>query len=308
MGERTRVAAIVGPTAVGKTDVSLQVAEVLSAEIVSTDSMQAYRGMDIGTAKPTPAQRQLIAHHLVDVFDPSEDVTAAQFQTLARAAIEDIDRRGHLPLLVGGSGLYFRSVVDDLRFPPRSGEVRASLEREAEEMGAERLHARLRELDPAAASKMEPGNARRVVRALEVIELTGQPFSENDSWERFESRYDLTVAGLELDRQVLYDRIAARVDRMLADGLAREVHALARTGLGRTARQALGYRQILEAPVDAAADELREGIVRATKRFARRQESWFRSDPRIRWYDAGRDDVGERLTELFHGSPEAEPS
>lgn len=303
MGERRRVAAIVGPTAVGKTEVSVSVAESLGAEIVSMDSMQAYRRMDIGTAKPSRDLQERVTHHLIDVFDPGDDVTVAEFQALAREAIEDITERGLVPLLVGGSGLYFRAVVDDLRFPPQSQELRASLEREADDVGSERLHARLRDLDPAAASKMEPGNTRRIVRALEVIELTGRPFSDNDSWDRYESRYDLTVAGLGLDRQTLYERIAARADRMLAEGLVEEARALDQAGLGRTARQALGYRQVLDSPPDVSAAELRDGIVRATKRFARRQESWFRSDPRIRWFDAAPKDLAEALSEHFRNAP-----
>ncbi|MDQ4095380.1 MAG: tRNA (adenosine(37)-N6)-dimethylallyltransferase MiaA [Actinomycetota bacterium] len=302
MPERARVRALVGPTAVGKTEVSLAVAQAIDAEIVSVDSMQAYRGMDVGTAKASPAQRTSVPHHLVDVFDPSEEVTVAQFQALARAAIDDISKRGRVPLLVGGSGLYFRSVVDDLRFPPRSETLRTSLAKEAEDVGAETLHARLRELDPAAAAKMEPGNARRIIRALEVIELTGRPFSDNDTWERFESRYDLRVAGLELPREVLYDRIAARIDRMLQEGLLSEVAALKQSGFGRTAGQALGYRQALEAAPDSTLAGLRDDIVRATKRFARRQESWFRADPRVRWFDAEDPELTARLVRYFEDS------
>jgi tRNA dimethylallyltransferase len=290
-----RVAAIVGPTAVGKTDLSLAVAERLDAEIVSMDSMQAYRGMDVGTAKPSPADVVRVPHHLVDVFDPAEDVTVAQFQSLARDAIADIGSRGKLPLLVGGSGLYFRSVVDDLSFPPRSTEVRTSLEREAEEEGPEALHARLQEVDPVAASKMEPGNKRRIVRALEVIELTGRPFSENTTWDDYTSRYDLRVAGLEIERGLLYERIAERVDSMLQEGLLSEVRALQGRGIGRTAAQALGYRQLLEASPDASVQQVRDEIVRATKRFARRQESWFRADPRVRWFDASQEDLVGRV-------------
>ena len=299
MTERLRVAAIVGPTAVGKTEVSIEVADAIGAEIVSMDSMQAYRGMDVGTAKPSLDQRRRVPHHLIDVFDPADDVTVARFQALARAAVDDISRRDRLPLLVGGSGLYFRSVVDDLRFPPRSERIRSSLEREADELGAGALHARLEKLDPAAAAMMEPGNARRIVRALEVIELTGRPFSDNDGWDRFDSRYDLRVAGLELQRDDLYARIAGRVEKMLQEGLLSEVRSLQGGGFGPTAGQALGYRQVLEAAPDAALGDLRDEIVRATKRFARRQESWFRADPRIRWFDAGAPELRERLVAYF---------
>lgn len=281
----TRVGAIVGATAVGKTDLALSVAEEIGAEIVSIDSMQVYRGMDIGTAKPSARDRGRAPHHVIDIFDPSRDVTVAEFQALARDAIADITRRGRLPLLVGGSGLYYRAVVDDLTFPPSEPIVRSRLEMEAEELGAETLHQRLSALDPAAAAKIDPGNARRTVRALEVVELTGRPFSDNTSWERYESIYALTVFGLTRDREVLYERIAERVRRMLDEGLIEEARTIARHGLSRTARQALGYRQILDEKA-TAPDDVFEGIVAATRRFARRQESWFRADPRIEWLDA----------------------
>ena len=285
----TRVAAIVGPTAVGKTELSLQIARDLRAEIVSVDSMQIYRGMDIGTAKPDRALRARVPHHLLDEFDPVHDVTVSEFQDLARRAIEDISSRGRLPLLVGGSGLYFRAVVDDLSFPPRQQEVRQRLEDEADEIGADALHNRLTELDPQAASKIEPGNVRRTVRALEVIELTGRPFSENVTWDTYESIYELTVVGLTRPRDQLYRRIADRVDGMLAAGLIDEARRVATSGMSRTARQALGYRQVLE-----GHDDVRDAIVKATKRFARRQESWFRADPRIAWIDVSQDDAIER--------------
>jgi tRNA dimethylallyltransferase len=288
---KTRVAAIVGPTAVGKTGVSLEVAAGLGAEIISIDSMQVYVGMDIGTGKVSPAERARIPHHLLDLRPPDHELTVEEFQGLARAAIEDITARGKLPLLVGGSGLYFRAVVDDLAFPPRAADVRTSIEAEAEVLGPEMLHARLRELDPVAAAKIEPGNARRTVRALEVIEITGRPFSDNDSWDRYESIYDLRVAGLTRSRKDLYSRLATRVDEMLAAGLIGE--ALGLEGkLGRTARQALGYKQVLDAP-DLPIANVRAEIVRATKRFARRQESWFKADPRVRWFEMGRSEADE---------------
>ena len=276
---KARVAALVGPTAVGKTELSLELAQQLDAEIVSVDSMQVYIGMDIGTAKVDVASREKISHHLLDLYPPSYDLTVAEFQTLARDAIADISSRGKLPLLVGGSGLYFRAVVDELEFPERSPTVRARLEADAKEAGAEALHARLMELDPVAAARIEPGNARRSVRALEVIEITGRRFSDNTAWDRYESIYDLRVAGLTRSRDDLYARIEQRVEEMLAEGLVDEVTGLE---LGRTAAQALGYRQVLE----SSPDDLLDDIVRATKRFARRQESWFRSDPRVRWFDA----------------------
>jgi tRNA dimethylallyltransferase len=296
---RERVAAIVGPTAVGKSEVALGVARRLGAEIVSIDSMQIYEGMDVGTAKPSAAERVRVPHHLVDVMLPSDTVTVAEFQALARAAISDVTARCRLPLLVGGSGLYFRAVVDDLRFPPTSPQVRRTLEEETEEIGPEALHARLGELDPAAAAKIEPANARRTIRALEVIELTGHLFSENArAWETFESRYDLAVAGLRRPRRELFDRIERRVQAMLEAGLVEEVVAL-RERLGTTAGRALGYRQVLEAEPDASIADIAGAIARATKRFARRQESWFNSDPRIRWFDAARAGVAEEITRFL---------
>jgi len=293
-----RVAAIVGPTAVGKSRVAVEVAAALGAEIVSVDSMQVYSGMDIGTDKATPEMRWRVPHHLLDHWLPSHNVTVSEFQSEARNAISHIARRGVLPLLVGGSGLYFRAVVDDLDFPPRSAAVRDALEREVDEVGPAVLHARLRELDPRAAAKIEPQNARRIVRALEVIEVTGELFSDNDSFDRYESIYHLAVAGLTTPRPQLHERIEARVASMIERGLIEEAHRLAQLGMGRTARQALGYRQVLDARgADPAA--VREDIVRATRRFARRQESWFRADPRIRWFPAGDHDCVRSVTDFI---------
>jgi tRNA dimethylallyltransferase len=285
MTDRIRVAAIVGPTAAGKSALALEVAEQLNAEIVSIDSMQLYRGMDIGTDKPTPEMLARVPHHLVDVKDPSEDVTVAEFQQLAREAIEKIAQRGIYPLLVGGSGLYFRAVVDDLKFPPRDSEIRLRLEEEVDALGAEALHMRLQELDQIAADRIEPSNARRTVRALEVIEITGRPFSENTEWDSYENVYDLRAVGVTRGREELYLRIEKRVERMITRGLVDEAKRVAADGLSRTARMALGYRQILDEP-DAGNEQLQAEIVRVTKRFARRQDSWFRADPRIHWVDA----------------------
>jgi tRNA dimethylallyltransferase len=294
-----RVLAIVGPTAAGKTALALDVAAVLDAEIVSVDSMQIYRGMDIGTDKPTAEMRALVPHHLIDLMDPGHPLTVSEYQELGRGAIEDIAGRGKTPLLVGGSGLYFRAIVDDLRFPPRSPEIRAELEAEVEREGAEALHLRLTEVDPKAAAKIEPGNARRIVRALEVIELTGRPFSENEAWDSYDSIYDLRIAGITRGRDALYELVAARVDRMLERGLVEEVKGL-NGELGTTARQALGYKQILDEP-DAGEEAWRNEIVRATKRFARRQESWFKTDPRIQWFKAGASDLAAEVTAYFEG-------
>jgi tRNA dimethylallyltransferase len=290
MSDRVRVGAVVGPTAVGKSEVALMIAQQLGAEIVSIDSMQLYRGMDVGTDKPTPEMRARVPHHLIDVKDPGEEVTVAEFQMMARDAIDEIAKRQKLPLLVGGSGLYFRAVVDDLRFPPTDPEIRLRLEEEAEAWGADTLHARLTQLDPAAAARIEPGNARRTVRALEVIEITGRPFSESDGWDRYESLYDLHAVGLNRKREDLFRRIEMRVEEMIRRGLIDEARGVAKGGMSRTARMALGYRQVLDKP-EADESTLRDEIVRATKRFARRQDSWFRADQRIKWVDAETQEV-----------------
>lgn len=299
----TKVAALVGPTAAGKSELALDVAEMIDAEIVSIDSMQSYAGMDIGTAKATPAMRERVAHHLLDRWPPSHDLTVAEFQRIAREAIDDISGRDRLPLLVGGSGLYFRAVVDELEFPPRSSEIRTRLEDEVEELGSEALHHRLQEHDPVAAARIEAGNSRRIVRALEVIEITGRPFSSTDAWARYESRYQLAVAGLTRPRLELFERIEARARAMVASGLIDEAESLAKRGMSRTARQALGYRQALGRPDDASEAEVAAAIVTATKRFARRQESWFRADPRVKWFDASEErSLVEAVVECFRTS------
>jgi tRNA dimethylallyltransferase len=292
--ERAKVAAIVGPTAVGKTKTSIEVARALDAEIVSVDSMQIYRGMDIGTAKPSIQERSQVPHHLLDVRDATEAVSVAEFQEMSRRAIDEISTRGKLPLLVGGSGLYFRAVVDDLEFPPQAPTVRDELEADLERTGVEALYRRLQELDPEAAERIEPGNARRIVRALEVIGATGKRFSASVGWDTYQSVYEMCAIGLSLERSALYERVEKRVDSMLARGLLEEVRRLEAEGLSRTASQALGYRQVIEAPDDPKAE-----IVRATKRFARRQESWFRSDPRITWFDARLPSLTEVIVEHF---------
>jgi tRNA dimethylallyltransferase len=294
-----RLGAIVGATAVGKTELAVGLAPRLHAEIVSVDSMQIYEGMDAGTAKPDASQRAATPHHMLDIARPGDDVTVADFQERARAAIAGVASRGNLPLLVGGSGLYFRAVVDPLEFPPREPGLRADLEAQAEEVGPDELHRRLTEVDPVAAAKIEPTNVRRIVRALEVIELTGRPFSEAEAWERYESIYDLRAIGLTLPRDVLYERIAERARAMIDAGLIDEARRLAAAGMTRSARNALGYRQVLEAADDGDAGVLVDEIVRATKRFARRQESWFRADPRITWLDASDPEIKEKAAAIL---------
>ena len=293
------VLAIVGPTAAGKSAAAIEVAERLGAEVVSVDSTMVYRGMDIGTDKPSPADLARVPHHLVDVVEPSHTMTVAEFQQAARAAVESILRRARTPVLVGGSGLYFRAVVDPLEFPGTDPALRARLEAEGEEAGAAALFARLRTLDPAAAARMEPANVRRTVRALEVIELTGRPFSSfRTGWDGQRSIYDLTVAGLTHPRDELDRRIDARVDAQIERGMVDEVRRLAAAGLraSLTSVQALGYAQVLaHLDGEATLEETVAAIKHRTRRYARRQLSWFRADRRVEWFEADVEGLVARL-------------
>ncbi len=297
----TRVLAVVGPTATGKSELAVELAVRLGGEIVNADSMQLYRGMDLGTAKLTVAERRGVPHHLLDVWPVPKSAAVAEYQQLARAAIADIAGRGRLPMLVGGSGLYLRGALDHLDFPGESPQIRARLYRELAADGAPALHARLAGLDPAAAVAILPSNARRIVRALEVIELTGGPFTAR--MPGFESVYDTSYLGL--DRDDLDERVARRVRRMLELGLLDEIRGLLPAGLraSPTAGKALGYAQLLAVLDDSGAlvGELAaaaEATVRATRRFVRRQRSWFRRDPRIHWLDAARPDLLDQALTL----------
>ena len=279
-----RVIAVVGPTATGKSALGVELALALDGEVVNADSMQLYLGMDIGTAKLSVAERRGVPHHLLDIWPVSHPASVAEYQQRARAVVADIHRRGRLPVVVGGSGLYVRGLLDRMEFPGTDEAVRAALERELADVGAPALHSRLAAKDPAAAAAILPGNGRRIVRALEVIALTGRPFSAG--LPAYESDYDVVQIGLDCDDATLDARVDARVDRMFADGLVEEVRRLVGQGLreGRTAARALGYQQVL-AMLDGAGTELgaREETKRATRRFVRRQRSWFRRDPRIHW-------------------------
>jgi tRNA dimethylallyltransferase len=277
------VVAVVGATATGKSDLGVALAQGLGGEVVNADSMQLYRGMDVGTAKLTPVERGGVAHHLLDVWDVTHTATAAEYQQLARAVIDDLIARGVTPVLVGGSGLYLRAALDELSFPATDPELRATLEAELEQNGALALHARLAALDAAAATRMQPTNGRRVVRALEVVLLTGAMPGEMTSYD---AHYDVHYLGL--DREDLAARTDERVDRMWAAGLVDEVRGLEQQGLrdGITASRALGYAQVL-GMLDGSTTEAEaiETTKVATRRFVRRQRAWFRRDPRIRWLD-----------------------
>lgn len=289
-----RVIAVVGPTAAGKSDLGVFLAQRLGGEVVNADSMQLYRGMDIGTAKLTPEERGGVPHHLLDIWDVTVTASVAEYQRLARARIDALLAEGRWPILVGGSGLYVRGAVDNLEFPGTDPEVRARLEEELTLRGSGALHARLAAADPEAAHAILPSNGRRIVRALEVIEITGKPFTAN--LPGHDSVYDTIQIGVDVTRPELDERIARRVDRMWDAGLVDEVRALEAQGLreGRTASRALGYQQILASLVGECTDEeARAETVRATKRFARRQDSWFRRDPRVHWLSGAAADLRE---------------
>jgi tRNA dimethylallyltransferase len=280
--------ALVGPTAVGKTDLSLALAESLGAEILSIDSMLVYRGMDVGTAKPSDAERTRVPHHMIDVAEPSEAFSVARFQQTARQVLTQIAAREREALLVGGSGLYFRAVVDDLEFPGTDPNTRSELEREATALGARRMYDRLASIDPVAAARIEPGNVRRTIRALEVPAITGRAFSTfADAWERYDPDA-VRPAGLRISREMLVGRIEARVHRMLVEGWIEEVRTLIDAGFGGwlTSTQAIGYAELARhLRGDMTLDAAVEATVKRTTNLARRQMTWFRRDPRIRWFD-----------------------
>jgi tRNA dimethylallyltransferase len=278
------IIAIVGPTAVGKSDLAIDLAESLGAEIVSADSMQVYIGMDVGTAKVPEGERRGVAHHMVDVWAPDHEVSVVEFRDHARAHVMDVESRGRNVVIVGGSWLYVQAILDELDFPGTDPQVRARLEEDLVESGPEAMHARLAAVDPEAAAAILPTNGRRIVRALEVVELQGSftaRLPEPRPWR--EARW----IGLSCDRLVLDSRIAARVDRMWELGLVDEVRSLSGR-MGRTASGALGYRQVLEAlQGDSDLASARQHTIDGTRRFARRQERRFRQDTRVQWVPAG---------------------
>lgn len=308
---RRPVVAVVGATATGKSDLALDLAERLAesgtpAEVVNADAMQLYRGLDIGTAKLPPAHRRGIPHHLLDVLDVTEEASVAAYQEHARSVIEEIQARGRIPLLVGGSGLYVRAALDRLDIPPTDPAVRGALEGLLAEVGIERLYALLQDRDPVAAAAIEPRNGRRIVRALEVIELTGRPFSATMPVRVYVA--PTVQVGVRRERAELDARVDARVERMWRDGLLDEVRGLVPRGLreGPTASRAIGYQQAL-AELDGAMTE-REAVAAtqtATRRFVRRQESWFGRDPRIAWFDAAEPDLTDQVERAVRAAVEA---
>lgn len=289
---------IVGATATGKSDLAIKVAQKLQGEVVNADSMQLYKGMDIGTAKLSKNERQGIEHHLIDILEVTEDSSAAQYQALARAKIDELLLKRIPTIVVGGTGLYVKSILDDLNFPDTNEEVRARLQRECESIGALALHAKLAKLDPAAAAAIPAQNSRRVIRALEVIELTGRPFTANLP-RQGSSRYpDAKQFGLVMDREKLSDLISNRVERMWEKGFVAEVRELLAKGLreGKTARAALGYSQIIRF-LDGELSEIeaQEDTKRATRQYSRRQETWFSRDNRITWLKGSTEERLEKI-------------
>ena len=297
-----KLLAIVGPTAVGKTALAIRLGRALGGEVISADSRQIYRYMDIGTAKATPAERAALPHHLIDVVDPDGELTLAHYQHLAAKAVAEITGRGKLPMLVGGTGLYVRAVTEGWTVPevPPNPELRERLAREAAEQGNAALHARLAAVDPLAAQRIDARNVRRVIRALEVYEAVGQPISTLQN--KASPGYDLLTIGLTMPREALYGRIDARVDRMMTDGLEAEVRGLVARGYGYDlpAMSALGYQQIGQyLRGEVVLEEAVALIKRHTRRFVRQQYNWFRlGDPAIRWFDVTTEDETTLMAEV----------
>lgn len=285
---------ICGPTATGKSDLALEVAEKFDGEVINADSMQLYRGMDIGTAKLSIAERRSIPHHLLDILDVSEGASVAQYQLLARSKVDEIRERGKSAIVVGGTGLYIKSIIDEMNFPETDPAIRKKLEDEAEALGVAELYARLRVLDPEAAAAIEPANTRRIIRALEVIEVTGEPYSANLPSDTSLRYPDALHFGLSMERSNLAPRIEARVHRMWQQGLVAEVEHLISQGLllGNTAQRAIGYAQVISVLAGEMSEEqaIEETIV-ATRQYVRRQETWFKRDQRIQW-------IGEDVSRL----------
>jgi len=294
-----KVIAIVGPTAVGKTALSLDIAEKFSAEIINADAMQIYKGMDIGTAKLPLSQRRGIVHHQIDVLDPIDEANVSQYQKQTREIINDLLNRKVQPMLVGGSGLYVNSVLEDLEFPGTNLEVRAKYEEILDEQGVEVLYEMLKKIDPTAAQNILPNNARKIVRALEVNEITGKAFNAKLP-EPSPIFSDVRIA-LDMPRDLLDKRISDRVHQMFEDGFVDEVKSIEKNlRLGKTALRALGYSQVLSLLAgEISEDEAVTLTINATKKFARRQLSWFRRDPLIHWLDATSPDLFEESLRLI---------
>lgn len=293
--------ALVGATATGKTALSVALAQALRGEVINADSMQFYRGMDIGTAKASVTERQGVAHHLLDIYDLNVEASVATFQHLARQKITDIRARDYAPILTGGSGLYVRAALDTLEFPPTDAQLRQQLTDQVAEDGTAALTAELRRVDPQSADRLH--DARRIIRAVEVHRLTGRPFSSYMPTRQYHSMMPPVLqVGLRIDRAVLHDRIAQRVHHMIDQGWLEEVQRLQVQGLADapTASRAIGYKQMLaHLAGELTLSEAIEATIVATRRFARRQETWFKADPRVRWIDADSKHAVEQITAML---------
>ncbi len=286
--EKPKLFCVVGPTASGKTDYAIELAKALGGEVVSCDSMQIYRGMDIGTAKPTKEEMQGIPHHMLDFVDPAESYSVADFVRDARICIQDILQRGRVPILCGGTGLYVDSVLNQIEFAPKGQDeaYREALKKMAEHEGAEAVHRLLQTADPRAADKIHPNNVKRVIRALEIIKTTGLTKSEADRQAKKEPVYDAEIYGMQMERERLYERINLRVDRMMERDLLAEVDGLLRRGIPKTATsmQAIGYKELAAyRRGEMTLEEAVETVKRESRRYAKRQMTWFRRNPDIQW-------------------------
>lgn len=289
MGLKQKLLVIIGPTAVGKTKLSIELAKQLNGEIISGDSMQIYRGMDIGTAKIKEDEMEGIPHHLIDIKDPSENFSVAEFQDLVRTKINEISKKGKLPIIVGGTGLYIQSVIFDYQFSeaPADENFRNSLEQKAKMVGNEQLHKELAEVDPDSADVIHPNNIRRVIRALEVYHCTGKTMSEWQQTQQPDLLYQAAIVGLTMDREKLYERINARVDIMMQEGLLKEVQGLYEKGFRDCQSiQAIGYKELYEyfdgkVPLETAVENLKQN----SRRYAKRQLTWFRNKMNVEWFD-----------------------
>jgi len=303
MQQKEKLVVIVGPTAVGKTELSLQLAGHFQGEIISGDSMQVYRGMDIGTAKATPVERAMVPHHLIDIIDPDEEYSVALFQSAATRLITEINQRGHLPFIVGGTGLYIESVTHRFQFAEaeHDPELRERLQRLAETEGVDALHRQLAEFDPITANRLHPNDVKRVIRAIEIYRLTGHKMSDYQH-RAAHSPYDLVMIGLSMDRDVLYQRINERVDKMIEAGLVEEVRLLLDRGYqpGLTSMQGLGYKELVpylygEITLEQAINDIKQ----RTRHFAKRQLSWFRRMTEIQWFDMTDPEERPRVSETI---------
>ncbi|MBS3908918.1 MAG: tRNA (adenosine(37)-N6)-dimethylallyltransferase MiaA [Actinobacteria bacterium] len=301
----SKLVVIAGPTASGKTAVSTALAKALDGEIVSADSMQVYRRLDIGTAKATAEEMAGVPHHLIDIIEPSEPFSVAAYRLLADAAVKDITARGKLPILAGGTGLYIRSVIDELEFPAGdlASEIRERLEDRAADTEPETLYRELLTKDPAAENIIHPKNKRRIIRALEVIERTGRPFSDfHKAWSDRVSHYDLAMFGLTIERALLHERINVRVDRMVADGLLEEARSLIDAGYEQflTSQQAIGYKEVIRhIKGETSLGDAISTVKARTRQYAKRQMTWFRADPRITWVDMTEKSAGAAAEEIL---------